>query len=104
MLRAQTDTARVSILEILVHGLVSVAVIASATVLDALGRLDTATYAATVGAGIAASGAVSVLQGRANNGKVRAEVVALSQLPGGQRATDPPRVPITEPRNGEPTP
>lgn len=96
MLRPQTDTARVSILETIVHGIVSVSVIASATVLAALRDLDTTTYAAVVGAGIAASGAVSVLQARASNGKVRGEVIALSQMPGGHRATDPPRVPIAD--------
>jgi hypothetical protein len=94
MLRPQTDTARVSILETLIHGVVSVAVIASATVLAALGKLDNTVYAAIIGSGIAASGAVSVLQGRVSNGKVKAEVMALSQLPGGKRATDPPRIAI----------
>jgi hypothetical protein len=103
MLRPQTDTARVSILETIVHGIVSVSVIASATVLSALRDLDTTTYSVVVGAGIAASGAVSVLQGRVNNGKVRGEVIALSQIPGGKRATDPPRISVAEPRNGDTT-
>jgi hypothetical protein len=101
LLSPQTDTARVSILETIVHGIVSVSVIASATVLAALRDLDTTTYSVVIGAGIAASGAVSVLQARASNGKVRGEVIALSQLPGGMRATDPPRIPVVEPRNGE---
>jgi hypothetical protein len=90
MLRPTTDNARKVMLETIVHGVVSLSVIGSATVLSALSRIDSTSYAAIVGAGIAASGAVSILQGRTGNGHIADEALAQIQRPGGRRRTDPP--------------
>jgi hypothetical protein len=90
VLRPTTDNARKVMLETLIHGFVSVSVIASATVLSYVGRIDSAAWAAALGAGIAASGAVSVLQARTGNGHIAEEALAQIQRPGGRRRTDPP--------------
>lgn len=77
-------------LETLTHAIVSVTVIAAATVLAALNAIDATAWAAAVAAGIGISGSVSVLQGRASNGKLIEEARELIQIPGGRRFTDPP--------------
>lgn len=89
MLSPTTDTARKAILETLVHGMVALAVIAAATLLAALDKIDGTTWGTAIGAGIAASGAVSVLQGRVGNGHVTEEAKLQLQRPGGKRRTDP---------------
>lgn len=80
-------------LETIVHGIVSVSVIASSTVLASLHAIDSTAWAGAIGAGIAASGAVSVLQGRTGNGHITEEVLGqiMEPLQGGRRKTDPPR-------------
>jgi hypothetical protein len=89
MLSPTTDSARKAMLETIVHGIVSVAVVASSTVLAAVHAIDQTAWAAAIGAGIAASGAVSVLQGKATNGHITDEAIAQLQRPGGMRRTDP---------------
>jgi hypothetical protein len=93
LLRPTTDNARKVMLETVTHGIVSCAVIASATVVICLDKIDSAAYAAAVGVGVAASGAVSVLQGRTGNGHIAEEALAQIQRPGGRRRTDPPLTP-----------
>jgi hypothetical protein len=90
MLSPTTDSARKAMLETIIHGIVSVSVVAAATVLAAINAIDQTAWAAAVGAGIAASGAVSVLQGKATNGHITDEALAQLQRPGGRRRTDPP--------------
>lgn len=89
-LRPVTDTARKSMVETVTHALISLAVIVSATVLAAMHSIDTTAWAAAIASGIGVSGGVSVLQGRASNGKVVSEARELVQMPGGRRHTDPP--------------
>lgn len=90
MLDPSTDTARKAMLEIIVHGIVAVSVIVGATILAALHDIEASAWAAGVASGIAASGAVSVLQGKVANGNIRDEALSQLQRPGGQRRTDPP--------------
>lgn len=65
-------------LEALIHGLVSVAVIIAATVLAAMQVIDSVAWAGAVGAGIAASGAVTVMQGKVANGHINEEMQTLT--------------------------
>jgi len=90
MLTPTTDSALKAMLETSIHGVVSLAVIGSSTYLAAHHNIDSGTWAAAVGAGIAASGAVSILQGKATNGHIVEEAFALEKLPGGRRHYDPP--------------
>lgn len=90
MLHPSTDTARKAMLETLSHSIISLAVIAAATVLAAMHSIDTTAWTAAVGAGIGVSGGVTILQSRASNGKVVAEARELAHLTGGRRYSDPP--------------
>lgn len=90
MLSPTTDSARKVLLETIIHGIVSVSVVASATVLASLHCIDQTVYGATISAAIIASGAVSVLQSKAGNGNITTEVLSQAQRPGGARRTDPP--------------
>lgn len=89
MLTPTTDSARKAILEVITHAVVSLSVVASATVLTAMDKIDATVWATAIGAGIAASGAVSVLQGKATNGHITEEAIAQMQRVGGKRRTDP---------------
>lgn len=101
MLSVVTDTAKKSIIETVIHGIISLAVISAATVLAAMHSIDTTAWGTAVGAGIGVSGGVSILQSRASNGKVVAEARELVQMTGGRRYTDPPYPPNTEPVNAD---
>lgn len=90
VLRPTTDTARAKLLETITHGCVSVAVIGCSTYLTAIDKLESTAYVGLVGAGIAASGAVSILQGKVTNGSLAEAESLLDQIPGGRRKQDPP--------------
>lgn len=79
-------------LEIIVHGVVSVTVIVAATVLAGLRDIDSTAWTAAIGAGIATSGAVSVFQGKIGNGHIADEALMKLQRPGGKRQSDPPAI------------
>lgn len=66
-------------LEAMIHGLVSVSVIVAATVLAAMQIIDSVAWAGAVGAGIAASGAVTVMQGKVANGHINEELHTLTE-------------------------
>lgn len=90
LLTPTTDTAKKTMLEVIVHGVVAVSVVVCATVLEWHGSIDSGAWAAAVGAGIGASGAVSIFQAKAANGHVTEEAIAQAQRVGGRRRTDPP--------------